>query len=46
MRARSIAIITDVRATHPDVELHLVGIADDPAYARRVRRLVQAHDGV
>jgi len=40
-----IAIIAAVRATHPDVELHLVGTADDPAYLWRVRRLVRDHDG-
>jgi glycosyltransferase involved in cell wall biosynthesis len=40
-----IAITATARATHPDVELHLVGTADDPAYARRVRRLVRDHDG-
>lgn len=40
-----IAIIAAVRVTHPDVELHLVGAADDPAYARRVRRVVGDHDG-
>jgi glycosyltransferase involved in cell wall biosynthesis len=28
-----------------DVELHLVGAADDPAYARRVRRLVRDNGG-
>lgn len=40
-----IAMIAAVRATHPDVELHLVGATDDSAYARRVRRLVRDHDG-